>query len=939
MILRRLALVHHLRWGGLRFKIVAWTFLPTAAILIAVGLVSFYAFQRTTRSLLIDRNQEVIRLTANQLSVELNRYLDILSQAARYPGFASRNAPDQRAALLSASSSLLVFDGGVLVANETGTVTAASPDRQDLLGANLADRAYFREIVRSREPVFSDVVTDGPGASSVVLVAVPVTNIQNEFVGVAAGMFRIGALSVSPFYADIVKLRIGKNDYAHLNAYLVDGKGKVIYHSDSALIDEDFSKVEGVSRLTRGISVSMVSRDTPAAEGFQGSGGALRARDASGRDVVAYHSEIPGSPWILVSESSWSGILSYYRNYLLAQTLLFVLGVAFPALVVGFGIRQITEPIFRLMGAAREVAQGNLGHEIEVHSRDELEDLSHQFNSMSRQLAHSYATIKDREERLRLVLEGTNDGIWDWNVKTGEVYYSPRWKGMLGYDDDEIAHQFEEWQKLVHPEDLEKSLSLVQDHLESDKDLYYLEHRLRHKDGSYRCILARGVTIRDELGQPVRMVGSHSDITLRKEAEDALRKAYETLEERVEERTRELETLNAITALVNRSMDLDEVLRDALDKTLRITNADFGAVYRVEGSLENQWLSPEEAGTLSVNELYLNPLVCRGRTGEPVCIPERLPLPGSGFDLVMDKGQPLVWETGMSAGSPAMIEMLEKEGVQQGVSVPLLVKNRLVGAIQFGSRHTRSYSPEELRLLAAIGQQVGVAVENARLHGKERVQVQQAATMEERARLARELHDSVTQSLYSVTLLAEASARLLSAGDQVTASGYLRELRDTAQESLREMRLLIYELRPIHLEKSGLAEALRMRLEAVEARSGIKTVLDVEGQEQLSFDVKQELYQMAQESLNNVLKHANASSVRVQLSFRGAETCLEIADDGAGFTVEKAVKSGGLGLGGMQERAGKIGGKLEIDSAPGKGTRVRITIAAKPAGPAGTGGV
>jgi PAS domain S-box-containing protein len=939
MILKRQALVHHLRWGGLRFKIVAWTFLPTAAILIAVGLVSFYAFQRTTRSLLLDRNQEVIRLTANQLSVELNRYLDVLSQAARSPGFASRNAPDQRAALLSASSSLLVFDGGVLVANETGTVTAASGDRQDLLGVNLADRPYFREMVRSREPVFSDVVADGPGASSVVLVAVPVTNVQNEFVGVAAGMFRVGAQNVSPFYADIVKLRIGKNDYAHLNAYLVDGKGRVIYHSDSALIDEDFSKLEGVSRLTRGISVSVVSRDTPAGGGFQGSVGALRARDALGRDVVAYHSEIPGSPWILVSESSWGGILSIYRIYLLTQTLLFVLGVAFPALVVGFGIRQITEPIYRLMAAASEVAQGNLGHEIEVHSRDELEDLTQQFNRMSRQLAHSYATIQDREERLRLVLEGTNDGIWDWNVRTGEVYYSPRWKEMLGYEDHEIHHYFDEWKKLVHPEDLDWALSFVQDYLASEKDLYYLEHRLRHKDGSYRFILARGVTIRDELGQPVRLVGSHSDITLRKEAEEALRKAYETLEERVEERTRELETLNSITALVNRSMDLDEVLRDALDKTLGVMNADFGAVYRLEGSLENQWLSPEEASSLEADQLYLNPLVCRGRNGDPVCFPERLPLPGSGFEIVMDQGQPLVWETHAGNGSTQMKAMLEKEAVQQGVSVPLLVKNRLVGAIQLGSRLPRSYSPEELRLLAAIGQQVGVAVENARLHGKERLQVQQSATVEERARLARDLHDSVTQSLYSVTLLAEASSRLLTAGDQETASSHLRELRDTAQESLREMRMLIYELRPIHLEKSGLAEALRMRLEAVEARSGIKTVLDVEGQEQLSFDVKQELYQIAQESLNNVLKHANASSVRMRLRFSSSETLVEIADDGIGYSVDEVINGGGLGLSGMKERARKIGGKLEIDSAPGQGTTVRITITVKTAVPAGSGGV
>jgi PAS domain S-box-containing protein len=925
MSLKNLLLLRILQWGRLRFKIVVWTFLPTALTLIAVGLVSFYAFQRTTRSLLIDRNQEVIRLVSNQLAVNLNDYIDLLNSAVRAPGFSSRNAPDQRAALQAAANSLLVFDGGVVVANEAGLVTAATPDRPDLLGVDLSDRAYYREIVRTREPVFSNVVLDGSGSSRVVVIAVPLSNVQNEFAGVAAGMFRVGAANVSSFYANIVKLRIGKNDYAHLNTYLLDGKGQVIYHTNSDLIGVDLARQVGMNGWMEGDFVQQLSEGSSVVSGFSGSGGALRVRGVDGRDVVAYLAEIPGTPWVLVSESSWAGILSYYQVYLLIQTLLFVFGVAFPALIVAFGIRRITDPVYRLIGAAKEVEEGNFGQEVVVQSGDELEDLARQFNQMSQKLSLSYAAIKEREERLTLVLQGTNDGIWDWDFRTGEVFYSPRWKGMLGYEEGEISSQFDEWRKLVHPEDLDRALSVVDTHLEGGEVLFKLEHRLRHKDGNYRWILARGITLRDNKGQPLRMVGSHSDITLRKEAEDALMTAYETLEERVEERTRALETLNEITALVNRSLELDEILNDALDKTLRIMNMEFGAVYRLEGYRENEWLSPEEAGRLTPDQLFLNPLVCAGQTGETICFPERMPLLGSGFEVVMDRGVPLAWQTGSSGVSQAMKEMLEKEGVRQGISIPLLVKNRLVGAVQLGSRRVRNLYDEELRLLAAIGQQVGVAVENARLHGKERVQVQQEATLEERARLARELHDSVTQSLYSVTLLAEASSRLLALGDQETAAGHLRELRDTAQESLREMRLLIYELRPIALEKSGLADALRFRLEAVEARSGIRTSLNVEGQDQLPYDVKLELYQIAQESLNNVLKHAHAGSVRVNIVFTGDAACIEISDDGIGYDLDEVVNGGGLGLAGMQERARKIEGNLEIESVPGKGTIVRIT--------------
>ena len=142
-----------------------------------------------------------------------------------------------------------------------------------------------------------------------------------------------------------------------------------------------------------------------------------------------------------------------------------------------------------------------------------------------------------------------------------------------------------------------------------------------------------------------------------------------------------------------------------------------------------------------------------------------------------------------------------------------------------GSRGERSMSREELSLLASIGQEVSMAVKNARLYDR----AQQMAAMEERNRLAQELHDSVTQSLYSLTLYAEAAARMLEAGKSRKAAGQLRELGDTAREALQEMRLLIFELKPLDLEKAELAEAIRSRLDAVESRVGLKADLRVAG--------------------------------------------------------------------------------------------------------------
>ena len=911
-----------LSWRGLRLKILVWSFVPAAIALIAVGLVSFFAFQRTTRVLLIERNRELIRLTAGQLAGELEDYTGILSNLAGSLAFSNRTPASQQAILDQFSNSLVVFDGGVVVTDERGVVVAAEPERQDLIGSDWSHRSYYRSIIRSREPVYSDIVPDGPAGMNSIVFAVPVLGAQNEILGMASGIFSLGATNLSPLYGSIVKLRIGVGDAAHLNAYLVDRNGQVIYHTDSSRIGEDFSKQEVIQHLLNGNFVDAFSREVPLHGGFLGNGGVLRSRDIAGQDVVAYYSQVPGTSWGLVSEESWSGLLSFYHNYLIAQTLLFVLGLIVPALFVGYGIRRITEPIYRLIAAAKEVARGNLGQQIQVHTQDELEELVSQFNHMSSQLAQSYAAIQEREERLALVMQGTNDGIWDWNVQAGQMYYSPRWKDMLGYADHEIAGRFDEWRRLVHPDDLEEAVAALEAHLTGDRPLFELEHRLRHKDGSYRWILTRAITLRDENGKPQRIVGSHSDITQRKVAEEALRKANETLEERVEERTRYLAALNDISALVNRTLDLDATLTCALDQTLGILHMEFGAACRLEGDREGEWLSPDEAAQLSSDQLFLNPLIYRGLSDQFIRFAGRLPLVGRGIEAVLDSQMPFVLEVRASSTDPLMKEALITEQIEQLVSIPLNVKGRFVGAMLLGARQSRILSPEEINFLSAIGQQVGVAVENARLHKA----VQQTATLEERARLARELHDSVTQSLYSVTLLAEAVARLLSTGDHQTAVEYLRELRDTAQESLREMRLLIFELRPVALEKSGLPGALRLRLESVEARSGLKTELQMEGVEKLPYGVKMELYQITQETLNNILKHARATKVQVKLHFLDTLTCLEVTDDGEGFDLEQAARSGGLGLAGIAERAKKIGGKLHIDSAPGKGTSVRVEV-------------
>lgn len=207
------------------------------------------------------------------------------------------------------------------------------------------------------------------------------------------------------------------------------------------------------------------------------------------------------------------------------------------------------------------------------------------------------------------------------------------------------------------------------------------------------------------------------------------------------------------------------------------------------------------------------------------------------------------------------------------------------------------------------------------LHDRERL-----AALEERNRLARDLHDSVSQAMYAVTLYAEAATRLLSAGDRTTAENYLHELRNTSQEALKEMRLLIFELLPPVLQNEGLVAALQARLEAVEARTAMQTALECEGIITLKPEVEEGLYRIAREALNNAFKHAQAEEVVIRLHQNERTVCMKIIDDGIGFDIETIQEQRGLGLSGMTERAAELGGTLVLSSQPGEGTRVKVEV-------------
>jgi len=236
--------------------------------------------------------------------------------------------------------------------------------------------------------------------------------------------------------------------------------------------------------------------------------------------------------------------------------------------------------------------------------------------------------------------------------------------------------------------------------------------------------------------------------------------------------------------------------------------------------------------------------------------------------------------------------------------------------------HGRVVVEQSERIAQVVADLETQLAENVRL----RQQTAKAAVAAERRRLARDLHDSVTQALYSQTLYAEAAARQLDSSRAERAREHLVQLKETAQQALREMRLLIFELRPSTLETDGLIATLQARLDAVEARTGIETEVSADGSIQLTAETETGLYWIAQEALNNGLKYAQATRISVCLSQAEGHYRMTVSDDGVGFDTTAVSARSRFGLAGIEERCAQLGWQFSIRSAPGEGTTIQVEV-------------
>ena len=392
------------------------------------------------------------------------------------------------------------------------------------------------------------------------------------------------------------------------------------------------------------------------------------------------------------------------------------------------------------------------------------------------------------------------------------------------------------------------------------------------------------------------------------------------LEEKIQRRTGELSALNAIITTISQSLDLDKVLNDALKKILTVLDMEAGVVHLLD----------EKTG---------QPVITSHRGIAPDYVQETGQLkPGEGIiGQVAQSGEPIF------VNDPARIMLSGKKGkFRSSISLPVKSKNKVLGTVSLASYSAKKFEPGMVRLLSAIGEALGIAVENARgtrsLEEANKIREQLlekliSAQEEERRRIARELHDEASQSLAALALNLEDIADTLPP-EYHDIKNKLDTLQEHAIQTLGGIRNLALELRPSALDDLGLSMAIDWYAKDFLAKRGLDVSIEVTGSKtKLPSYTETILFRIIQEALTNIVKHSGASQVKVRLQMSDTKAIVQVKDNGTGFDVEATLRRKSirrkLGIHGMMERAALLGGTITIQSQPGYGSSLRVEVPVK----------
>jgi PAS domain S-box-containing protein len=492
--------------------------------------------------------------------------------------------------------------------------------------------------------------------------------------------------------------------------------------------------------------------------------------------------------------------------------------------------------------------------------------------------------LAESEMRRQLALAAGNVGEWIWNLRTDEVYYSPRWKAQLGYENRQLSNHLREWTKRLHPADRPGMLEVVRAYRENPWRAYEGEYRLRHRDGSYRWFLSRAGFRADESGAPLEMLGCQIDITARKRAEEELRSLNEMLEQRVAERTAELRASNErLEAEVGQRRKTESALRESEERLRAIVDTAVDAIVTIDASGVIRSVNP------ATERLF-----------------------GYGAGEMIGNNVKMLMPSPYREEHDIYIQRYFETGERRIIGIGREMAGRHKDGSIFPVDLAVSESADEGPMFTGIVRDI-----------TERKNLQKAlaeSVAEEQQAIARELHDGVAQRLTGVEMMTSVlHARLQteSSPDTEGLGHLLAELR-RAQEQLRGVIKGVYEHT---VPADGLQAALDGLSRDTESLHGLRCIFESSGRIAVpNANTATQLYYVAREAVRNAVRHAGAKSVTIGLEADERRLLLTVWDDGKGIEPRNVRR--GMGTQIMQYRAGLIGATLDIRPARNGGTVV-----------------
>lgn len=500
------------------------------------------------------------------------------------------------------------------------------------------------------------------------------------------------------------------------------------------------------------------------------------------------------------------------------------------------------------------------------------------------------ASLRESERRFRRIFEHAAVGMAQLSPDGDWQRVNDRLCDITGYSREEMLRL--NFKDITHPDDVETNVEMIRRGFAGEMDTFPLEKRYIRKDGTVAWVRVTVAIVRSESGEARHFISVTEDITERRR-----------IQQREREQRELAEALRRTTAALVRQLELDDVLEQIIVSLDRVV--------------------PHDAVSITlIRDGALHTVRSRGfeRDAEISAV-RSLELPAGQLEQlkqVTGISGPLILRDVKRA--QAWPDIPNLRWVNSYLGAPILLDQSIIGFIHLMSKEAGFFTAPHADRLQAFADSVAIAIRNAQLYE----QVEELAATKERQRIANDLHDAVSQTLFSANMIADALPYLWEKTPEAVPA-QLGKLRERTASALAEMRALLLELRPLEMEHIELSRAIAQLVQSVNGRMKVPVTLEVSGEcsaEIVPTDIKVAFYRIAQEALNNVSKHASTECAGVTLSCDGG-VLLSVWDEGNGFDVQ-SIPPGHMGVRIMRERAEAVGAAFSLVSRPGSGTQVTV---------------